>query len=69
MKRCSSMSPHVNPPAARCDLKDGHAELHRSNMLTWHDPPLLLVGGVEPDPTVDTDHWIDGQVVLSGANG
>jgi hypothetical protein len=63
---CSSIAP-VGLPAVPCDLTWGHAGLHRTNMLIWHEPPLLLVGGEPPDLERDTDHWIDGQVVLSGS--
>jgi hypothetical protein len=60
------VTPHVDPPAARCELKDGHAGTHRVGLLVWNDPPLLLVGGVEPDLQRESDHWIDGNVYLSG---
>lgn len=50
-----------------CELEHGHEGLHRCNQVLWHWPLLVLVGGEEPDLAVNTEHWVDGEVVLSSA--
>lgn len=64
MSRCRSQSPDLW--TIECQLERDHDGLHRNNMVTWSQPQVVLVGGVEPDPTVNTDHWVDGEVRLTG---
>lgn len=64
MSRCTSSAPDLH--TVPCELEQGHPGLHRSNQVTWHWPLEVTVGGEFPDPTVDTDHWVDGKVVLDG---
>jgi hypothetical protein len=48
-----------------CELEAGHAGVHRNGPLLWHEPPLVIVDGLEPDLATETDHWQGGQVRLS----
>lgn len=54
---CESELPTV--PPIECTLAAGHAGAHRNNQIVWHDQAT-------PDLTADTDHWVDGDVRLSG---
>lgn len=49
----------------RCELgpHDGHT--HRNGPLLWHEPPLVIIDGREPDLDTETEHWQGGQVRLS----
>lgn len=49
----------------RCEQAAGHAGRHSSGLLVWHEPPLILVDGREPDLTAETEHWKEGRVVFS----
>lgn len=63
---CESVAPACTPAIA-CELDHGHdVDLHRNGPVVWHDPILILVDGESPDLTVDTDHWVNGAVVLEG---
>lgn len=62
--RCESAAPACTP-AIGCELGLGHQELHRNGLLVWHDPVQILVGGLEANLTVNTEHWVDGAVVLT----
>lgn len=44
---------HLLESDAGCELDAGHDGVHRAGQLTWHDPPLLLVGGEPYEPGAD----------------
>lgn len=60
---CPSTSPlGIDVP---CELdQDGHTQ-HRNNGVVWHDPPLLLIDGAEPDLERDSERWVGGEVWFS----
>lgn len=62
--RCPFTSPDLH--TIRCQLPISHDGLHRNNTTVWQHPQPVLVGDRQPDLTVNTDHWVDGQVVLTG---
>lgn len=66
MTRCVSLAPGDHPDSRQgCQLDVGHPGVHRRDQLTWHDPPLILVGGVEPDLDLDSRHWRGRNVRLT----
>lgn len=52
------------PPLIPCELVRGHAGAHRSGLLLWHEPPLVLIDG-EPVDLTDSERWRDGDVSFS----
>lgn len=64
MTRCLSSAPDLH--TIQCQHDHGHDGLHRNNMVTWTEPQIVTVDGVAPDLTVNTVHWVDGDVRLSG---
>ncbi len=48
----------------RCELEPHDGHLHRNGPLLWHEPPLILIDGAEPDLNVETERWQNGRVLL-----
>jgi hypothetical protein len=59
--RCSATIDNV----IRCEQAPDHDGRHTNGLLSWHEPPLILVDGVEPDLAVESEHWQNGEVRLS----
>lgn len=63
MRRCSSTAPDLW--TVGCQLEEGHAGLCRNNQVLWQWPSLVIVGGIVADPSIESDHWRGGEVILS----
>lgn len=49
----------------QCEQTPGHLGRHSNGLLLWHEPPLVIVDGKEPDLTIETEHWQGGRVRFS----
>lgn len=62
-RKCRAQCP--DQWTVECELDEGHDGLHRNNAVVFHWPIQVLVDGVEPDLTIESDHWQGGEVRLS----